>query len=56
MVICTREEREGMAPLFELAGPDLDPGYLSLRVAEYPAEQVIKAALEGMWLRFESLR
>lgn len=42
-----------MAPLFELAGPDLDPGYLNLCAAEYPAEQVIKAALEGMWLRFE---
>ena len=42
-----------MAPLFELAGPDLDPGYLNLRAAEYQAEQVIKAALEGMWVRFE---
>lgn len=39
--------------LFDVAGDNLDPGYMNLRAGEFEAERQIVAALEAMWLRFQ---
>jgi hypothetical protein len=42
-----------MAPLFDLDGPCLDPGYRNLRAGARAEEREIKATLETMWLHYQ---
>ena len=40
-------------PLFDVAGDNLDPGYMNLRAREFENEREIVNVIEAMWLLFE---
>jgi hypothetical protein len=51
--MATRSKGSGTMALFDLDGTSLNQGYLNLRAAQHPNEQIIKDELEAMWVRFE---